>query len=285
MAIEILGFLQNSGSNQNLVARLLPLVLDAVASQFELAKYSSASNRSNECTYASWPGCSFNEKGEHDSGLVVKLYQLLIQSDPKKASELLGKIRSQTEDLSHDELGRLVVPLLEQMMHTVDLCSLDGSQFFKSMIATYVKRVVQNEPAKPSDWTQPEEAVRCYRSDCSFCPSLQKFLRDPEEKTRTFITSKDLNHACYQVPYRCETKKSEDPPKITVTKTLKRWKEVHSAWQNRAARAQETLMRFPQKELKLCLGKDYDAIMDLRMVKVQDRATYFNLPQKRSRED
>ena len=63
-----------------------------------------------------------------------------------------GQIQSQTESLPYDELDRLVIPLLEQMMHVMALCTVDASEFYQSMMTTYITRVVQKEPKKPSDW-------------------------------------------------------------------------------------------------------------------------------------
>jgi hypothetical protein len=82
---------------------------------------------------------------------VIGLYQQLLHSDEKKAAKLLVKIQSQTNSLLHKELDRLVIPLLEQMVEVLDLGSLETRQFYQSIMTTYITRVVQKEPEKPSD--------------------------------------------------------------------------------------------------------------------------------------
>ena len=273
--METLSFSRSSSANNDLVARFVPLFLDAAASQFELQKYSSASKNSSargDYPYSSWPGCyGEKERGRRDASTVVALYQQLLQSDGK-ASELLTQIRSQTESLPCHELDRLVIPLLEQMMPIMDLCSVETSQVFQSMMMTYMTRVVQKEPAKPSDWARPNEYQKCYRSDCAECKLLQEFLMDPEEESRSFILGSESWHQESSVPWQCKKSidNSRNPRVLIVTKTLKRWEEEHSEWQKRASKVQESFRQLPQKELQQCLGESYDAIMDLRMVKLQD---------------
>lgn len=277
VAVEILSFSQSSSSGKDLTARLFPLVLDVAASQFKLQKYSSAAKDSSsrsDYPYSSWPSCyDKEEKGRRDASVVVSLYQQLFHSDRNKASELLSQLQSQTESLPYDELDRLIVPLLEQMMYIVDLCPLDACRFYQSMMATYITRVVQEEPKKPSDWSRPDERGKCYRFNCPDCPSLHEFLIDPGRESGSFTLPKDPWHLTSMVPQQCteSTDKSQEPPVLIVTKTLKGWEENHSKWQKRASKARETFNRFPQKELKQCLAEKYDAIMDLRMVKLQDQ--------------
>ena len=276
MAIEILSFSQSSSPDMNLVERLFPLVLDAAASLFELQKYSSAAKKSSsrdDYPYSSWPNCYYEvEKGRCDASIIVGLHKRLLQSDREKAGKLLEKIQSQTESLPYDELGRLVIPLLKQMIYIVDLCPLNARQFYNVMITTYITRVVQKEPEKPSDWARPDEKRKCYDSECTSCPGLQEFLMDPKEKSRRFVLHKDHWHLNYISGDYCETSldESQKPATLTVTKTLKAWEANHSKWQKRASDAQETFRQLPQEELKQCLAEDYNALMDLRMVKIKD---------------
>ena len=276
MAVEILSYSQSSNPDEDLVARFFPLILDAAASQFELEKYSSAAKNMYHCDeypYSSWPGCyNENERGCRDASIVVRLHQRLLQADGTKASKLLDQIQSQIESLRYEELDRLVVPLLGQMIYIVDLCPPEACQFYQSMMATYITRVVQKEPEKPSDWARPNEFKKCYYSECSTCQSLQEFLVNPGEESRGFPLLTDSWHLEHSVPDQCKTSTdgSQKPPVLIVSKTLKGWEENHSKWQERASKAQATFRRLPQKELKQCLAEEYDAIMDLSMVKLQD---------------
>ncbi|MCJ1391367.1 hypothetical protein MMC18_004230 [Xylographa bjoerkii] len=275
LAVEILSFSQCSSSDKDLVAHLLPFVLDAAATQFDLQKYSSAAKSScrNDYPYSSWPGCYKEaEKGRRDASIVVALHQQILQSDQKKASELLGQIQSQTESLPHNELDRFIIPLLEQMIYTVDQCPHDAHRFYKSTMTTYIKRVVQKEPEKPSDWARPNEKAHCYASTCPDCQSLQEFLMDPEEESRSFVLSKDPWHLTSYVPrhFKQSTDKLQTPPVLIVTKTLQEWEESHSEWLIRASNLRKTFEQLPSEKLKQCLAEQYDVIMDLRVVKLQD---------------
>jgi hypothetical protein len=95
---------------------------------------------------------------------------------------------------------------------------------------------------------------------------------DPGEESRSFILPENSWHLYYQLPRQCKSSKDESqkPPVLTVTKTLKAWEADRSTWQERAAHAQKKFKGLPQKELQQCLAGEYDAIMELRMVKLQD---------------
>ena len=58
---------------------------------------------------------------------------------------------------------------------------------------------------------------------------------------------------------------------LTFTKTLQSWDKAHSEWQARATETQEALKQLPQAELRQCLGKDYEMIMDLSDVKLHSQ--------------
>jgi hypothetical protein len=278
LAIETLSLSQNpNGDKQkHLVADLLPLVQDAAVAQFQLQKYSSASktlSSRNDYPYSSWPKYGDVKKGRLDASNIVKLYQQLLQSDTTKASELLDKIQSQTESLPEEELNRLVIPLLEKLLHIVDLSSPDARQFFQSMTQTYVTRVVQKEPEKPRDWSRPKEKEKCWLN-CLDCQNIKKFLLDPQQEHGRFVILSDNRyHIQNSVSNNCEcsTNISANPPEVIIRKTLKGWEKVHEKWQERASRAQKILKGLPQKELKQSLADEYDAIMGLSIVRLQEK--------------
>ena len=152
-----------------MVNRLIPLISDAAVSLFELHKYSSASKDSSSHAgypYSSWPNCDINEKGQRDACLITDLYQRLLQDDEKKASELLSKIQVQAQDISLDEMDRLVFPLLEQMLRIVVINSPSYEQFIHSIMKTYLTRVVRKEPEIPQDWSRRNRKIHC---NCAFC--------------------------------------------------------------------------------------------------------------------
>lgn len=312
LAVEMLSFSESSAMNKDLVASLWPCFLDAVVSQFELQEYCLESKVSSpdDYPYSSWKYClSQDEKRRRNASNVVRLVQQLLQTDEEKASKLLRQISLQSETLSYEELDLLVIPLLEQMLGIVKQGSLDDRQFYRSMITTYIIRVVRQEPKKPSDWARLDEKIRCYEKndECPHCRLLEEFFQNPDEESRKFVMTDDSKHMQYSMPWQTEKSidESQTPPVLIVTKTLQRWENDHEYWLRQANRAQETLKRLPQDDLKRCLGQEeYDALMDLRPVKVsketicntdaitpQENTTTGNdpnkvtVPQKRPRSD
>ncbi|MCJ1243689.1 hypothetical protein MMC30_000886 [Trapelia coarctata] len=290
LVVELLCFSQSSSPDKDLLTRFLPLILAAAISEFELHKYSSASKNSasrDAYPYSSWPNCyKEDEKGRRDASTVASLYQQLFQLDGRKASELLDEIESQTESLPHQELDRLLIPLLQQLIPILDLRSPEVCKFYQSMMVMYIRRVVQKEPEKPKDWYRPEgEELRCY-SDCSNCRSLQAFLKEPKEVSCRFVLPDNPSHFTWNVPKQCDISRvdPQKPEVVIVTKTLRGWEEDHKKWRERASKAQETFKQFPQTELQQCLAEQYAAVMDLHMVKLQntDAST---VPQKRPRSE
>lgn len=285
--VELLSYSQSPGVDTDLVTSLFPLVRDGAASQFELAKYSSAV-KNPYCTdgdypYSSWPGCKDEkEKGRRDASVVIDLYQRLLQFDEDKARELLDRIQSQVTTLHCQELDRLFIPLLKQMMHVMDPGSRDAVEFYQAVMTAYITRVVEQEPEKPTDWSRPNEVNKCSRlSECVECAALREFLLDPQEESRSFRL---LDHWHCKgplplTPYERDTDWSQKPPVLTLTKTLQRWKDDHSTWRRSVSEAEKTFQQFDQKELSQFLAEKYDAIIGLHMVKLSSIPTI--VPEKR----
>ena len=273
LTAEILAFANSLNADQDLAARLLSLVWESAVTQFELEKWSSASKSKLNFPYSSWPEvASYDEekRAKCDANLVVKLHERLLQSQPTDASKLLAKLQSQTESISDKELCRLIVPLLGEMIHMIVHSPLDAFEFYKSIMTTYIMRIVGKEPEKPRDWVRNEEKdqVRCSRK-CSDCQSLQDFLIDPKEETCTFPIGYDAvgHFKCY-IPDQCKTAIDvwRTPPVVTVTKTYKVWEASRLDWKRRVSEAQYALGRLPREVLRKCLGDEYDAIMSMDMV-------------------
>lgn len=289
LAVEIFSFSQSACPSDDLVARLLPLVADAAVSQFELQKYSSTSKKSSsqdDYPYSSWPDCCDDcERGRRDAGILTSLYQHILKFNVMKASELLDQIQAQTECLDCDELDRLILPFLEQMMYTMDLRSDEARRFYQRVMTTYMTQLVQKEPVKPSDWARPDEQEECHRK-CPDCRWLHEFLMDSREESCSFVLPKDYSHLISSIPRQCKTSidKSQRPSVLLVTKTLQAWKENHSQWQQRLSKVQATFRRFPQEALRLLLAEKYEAITGLRMAK-EDSTTQTSDTLRRSNEN
>ena len=278
LAIELLSFSYSKeveeSQNKETFTRLLFLVQDAAVTQFQLQHYSSHSKNkhTHHYPYSSWPQ-TYNDtiESQNDARNVVSLYQRVAQSDQMMASSLLSKIQEQTGAIVQSELYRLIIPFLGQMLGVLDTSLAATSQFFRLMMITCTVRVVREEPEKPKDWARPDEARDryCYQSDCRDCQLVNDFMIDPTEQSRRFESFKDPSHLRWKTIGKCTISDSSCNP--IVTKTTKTWEEAHAAWEKRASEAQKTFQRLPQTKLKECLGESYEGIMDLRVVKIQDK--------------
>ena len=218
---------------------------------------------------------SYLERANCDASIIASLHKQLFQSHQTNASVLLAKIQSQTESISRETLKKLVIPLLKEMIYIVNLCPLDARQFYKSMITTYIMRVVGKEPEKPSDWARPNEneTVKC--SDCTSCQMLQEFLMDPGEESRTFTVTKEKewHFQIHSIPSECNKAKDESQklPTWTVTKTCRYWEANHNKWKKDASETQRELRQLPEEALKQCLADEYNVFMNLDMVGYQGK--------------
>ena len=152
------------------------------------------------------------------------------------------------------------------MMSVLCSGSLGARAFCQSFATTWALQIVGKEPHKPSDWSRPDEVKKCYRK-CADCALLHEFLVDPEKASRRF-EGLDSYHLDDNVSEECETSTDESDV-LTVTKTLRTWEKKHQEWQKRVTKAQEALKQLPELELKAFLAEEFEAIMDLRMVKLQ----------------
>ena len=272
MAFELLSYSQSPASDKTVVACLLPPILDTAGDLFQFESYSSASSRSSpsqDYPYSSWPGCyGDEERGKRDASAITMLYRELFQSNTTRAGQLLKRIQSQAKSIRTEELKRLLIPLLDQMLNVLDVDSSEARCFYESTMTTYTTRVVQMEPEKPKDWARPNEFETCY-SNCSECQALRDFLEDPEKETHEFILSTNPWHLEYRVPEHCRSSKipSQKPPVLEVRKTFKGWEEASSHWKDRASTAQNIFRKFNQAKLRRCLAEHYSDVMDLRIVR------------------
>ena len=175
----------------------------------------------------------------------------------------------------------------------------DAGLFYQSMMTVYITHFIQNEPKKPVDWRRLEEAEKLCTSTCPTCRPARDFLMDPAEETCTFIEDgkSHLNGKLWITDCKYSFDRWEKPRVLTVTKTTKLWEKAHSEWEERVKTAQETFHQLPQAEMKRHLGEKYEAIMDLRMVRLPDEASEESaemdldknrgstVPQKRFRSD
>ena len=292
--VELLIHLQSPCSPQNFLESLLQRVLESAISNFDLQRYAAyVERRSSQSINSSIPkDRGKGEKGTRSSraGPIKAFYGRVCAHDQGTASRLLRKIQPQASKLTEAQLKNFLMPLLEELITIVDVSSSEAQECFQSLLTVYIIRTVGKEPKKPSDWARPEEVVsKCYMK-CDCCAKLNKFLMDPKAETHK-ISCKEIWSLKYNYHgFEYFEVESVNSTPVAVAKTLKWWEQKHQKWESGASIALEALRKLPQTKLKECLAHQYNEIIDLRIVKVDDGSTgpeqtRSTVPQKRSRKD
>ncbi len=301
--VELLIHLQSPGSSQNFLESLLQRILESAISNFDLQRYAAyVESRSSQSANSST--LEDRGKGEEETrraraGPIKALYERVCAHDQGTPSRLLGKIQQQASKLTIGQLKNFLLPLLEEMITIMDLSSSESQEWFQSLLTLHITRTVGKEPKKPSDWARPEEVSSERNRECGCFAKINKFLMDPKAKTYR-ISCKDVINLRYYYEWfnYFEVEEVNGEP-VAVAKTTKWWEEHHKIWESYASLALEVLGKLPQDKLKECLAYQYDGIMDLRIVKVDDGSatpegtskvrhryqTRSTIPQKRSGED
>ena len=173
--------------------------------------------------------------------------------------------------IDNDDLDRLIIPLLGEMVDVSEQQPLEASSFYSKLITTYIERVVQREPQKPQNWSLPDDAQKYYFKDCTFCSPVREFLKSPTQEHLIFDVPAEKHYEFQlHLPYYYETREeSGESSKIKVTKTFSSWEGQHEEWRCRFGHAQTALGTLPQARLRQIIGEDdYQDLMDLRIVKL-----------------
>ncbi|OAP58935.1 hypothetical protein AYL99_06232 [Fonsecaea erecta] len=265
---------EKATKSHTVVEHLVPLILDRAISYFRLEQFSSFSKRwepAMDHPFSLWPGTPDAEKGKKDAAVVASLYRLLAEDDLDKAAQLLEKIADDTRSVKEDDLNRFIIPLLREMIDVTALQPAEASRFYRQIITTYSERVVQKEPPKPQDWSQPDAFKPCWNK-CEYCSLVQEFLMDPSKEEQVFAVPAENYYSLTQHwSYHCERTLEEKGKiyEIRVRKTLGEWEKAHKSWGERAGPAQSKLRSLPEAPLRQYLGDgEYEDLMDLRIVKV-----------------
>lgn len=278
MTVEALACFHTSSEKANTISRILDLTLDAGCSHFELVKYSSADKIEDTdkaiFPYSSWPEVTlFHDRKEQDAGLVAELFRRAGDKDARWQLVLLDKIQAEVVEMPLAQLKRLTVPVLRKLLPLTDGRSEGVRIFYKSTLATYIRRVVGPEPERPTNWNRSEEVQKCNADGCLDCKVLREFLIAPDQESATIEFPDSHDHGCFMIPWSCEKETqdgSQDGKKaIIITKTTARWVRETQAWQNSANATRQLLSTsFPEAALRDRLDSQYEWIVNLGIVRI-----------------
>ena len=178
----------------------------------------------------------------------------------------LGRIREQASDLDARICRTYIIPMIKSMMATASIPSTD---FFQSILKSYLIKIVGMEKPQPHDWSRPEKGLRYEQNHCGGCEQLQRFVLDPDSQSQK-ISCKDPNHVKWKCRGDYMEYKEETSESIVVTKTLKAWKSRHKDWKYETSRARKAMDQLPQDELRRCLADEYDAVTNMDILKCHE---------------
>ena len=144
-----------------------------------------------------------------------------------------------------------------------------------TILARYVDVFVQRKPTYEIDYVRPQ--VECSCLDCS---SLNRFLVDGSQSVGEFaFGEKRRRHLCAKLDMahidctRTTTHQSR-PYKLVVTKTFKKNEELLEQWESRRVLAMGQLGQFNQGVLREMLGGEYESIVNMARLGLQEAVGY-----------
>lgn len=166
--------------------------------------------------------------------------------------------------------GSFFVPLLTHLVkiserNSIPLNEQSFRPFFKGILDNYVRRYVDFEPRKPSDWAQERRGC----GHCGDCYGLGRFLTNPDQKVGRFsMAEKRRRHLEYKLHdsgCTLDTERRGSPYTLVVTKTLKKWQDDHKAWSARCVEAGRSFQAIGVEALKRILQEDFEKCLDLKL--------------------
>ncbi|KAL7938209.1 hypothetical protein V8C35DRAFT_330199 [Trichoderma chlorosporum] len=203
-------------------------------------------------------------------GVIREFYKQASTRDEDSASNLLRQFSNKASEAKKDTVLRVLWPLMNELLPTVDTGSPEVQTCFQSLVETYITKTVDEEPSKPEDWARPAEVHRCYMyaSACKTCPKLNLFLVDPEAKEKTIaLTTTEQEHINLSFGY-LETRYGVREGEVRFTKTLEGWEKGHHNWEFVVKATQDKLQKLPKDALKRALGDKYDTLMALDPIRI-----------------
>ncbi len=185
--------------------------------------------------------------------------------------QLIAKLKQEAGRADSVALAQVMIPSLRnlpQVMHdqAIPLVKEDYQELCKQVVSLYVFRYVRREPQRPPNWVCPKKGCGCKE-----CVHLDLFLNSPTRQTMGFTTTgPKRNHIEDRVrglnEIRTSTKKNDRASHTLIL--MDWWQSSHDAWSSRCSSALVSVMGVGTNNLKQLLGDKYDALVDLRQVKL-----------------
>ncbi|KAF2664409.1 hypothetical protein BT63DRAFT_444128 [Microthyrium microscopicum] len=209
--------------------------------------------------------------------LMDGLYRLKMHND---LVTLMAKLKSAADRLPMQYFKALFLPILHSLLpvlekHSEKLSNETCQSFFKSVLSSYMKRVVGRMPQdpEPNNWARKPVSCRC-----SSCGWLNSLITDPTRKSdRLRIATRGRGHIHSQVEsaadtYTHVTERTGSPYTIVVTKTRVGYERNLAAWKARLAEATLLMNEFDTVKLQTLLGDDFSPIVTGSMLKARKAA-------------
>ncbi|KAI9689724.1 MAG: hypothetical protein M1822_009605 [Bathelium mastoideum] len=228
------------------------------------------------------PRCYGPSRKLVDIELVAKLYaNAITQGHLEAGQKLLQKIEYSLPKMMPRDFDDVWFPFLQHLMRLLPDVSLSFSEpsiksLFYQVFTEYLKQRVGPQPSKLVDWKRPQPVCRY---DCSDCKELNFFLGHPVRQVERFTMNKEprehlqekinLDHALSSA-----VEKTNGPGyahMLVVTKSLKSWESFLEAWNKRAKDVKQLFSSLDGKELREALGERYEEVMQMHVLKQQER--------------
>jgi hypothetical protein len=209
---------------------------------------------------------------ENSKNIATLLCQCHLLELTRELDEIVEKISAEARTIKIELFEGVYLPLLKTLVGLLQTqnISLDDSQFqkgFKFILAAYIVRYVEEEPAAPKDWARAP--VDC---ECEHCIPLNAFLVNPLEEVGSFPGAQNWHqfNLIGDVGFIRETVDKYKPTEaLKVTKTLGQYDAAHKEWTRRRDAAKKHLKSFQKENIKALLGKMHGPIMSLKVSKVE----------------
>ncbi|KAI9659849.1 MAG: hypothetical protein M1821_001200 [Bathelium mastoideum] len=228
------------------------------------------------------PRCYGPSRKLVDIELVAKLYaNAITQGHLEAGQKLLQKIEYSLPKMMPRDFDDVWFPFLQHLMRLLPDVSLSFSEpsiksLFYQVFTEYLKQRVGPQPSKLVDWKRSQPVCRY---DCSDCKELNFFLGHPVRQVERFTMKKErrehLQEKINLDPALSSAVEKTNGPgyahTLVVTKSLKSWESFLEAWNKRAKDVKQLFSSLDGKELREALGERYEEVMQMHVLKQQER--------------
>ncbi|KAF5013512.1 hypothetical protein FDECE_499 [Fusarium decemcellulare] len=209
------------------------------------------------------------------SQTLLTFWPALIAMDTESdnlTTSLISKLVTDAPRFKAIEIETLWMPSLISLVpilisNNIPLDTPCYQQLFSAVFKSYLDNVVGKEPSRTLNLSR--SGVNCA---CSDCERVNDFLADATRETGHFAVNKKrrlhLHRSLDGAGVDCvhETNRSTIPNTLVVTKTNRHQARRLQEWTERRTFATKQFVRLDQEQLKLLLGEEYTAIVNMERV-------------------